>query len=215
MVFGFKGRHISNRANVRKPIKHFTGGEAMSFWGAVLILSSAMGRHLFQGNLVSFSFFFFFWWHWSNLASKTNLVSWFLRVWFFGQKNKGFKVGSWVLIKQQHLTILCSFLPLVLGLSSQYFNNFLRGLSGYFILGLCFLSPLFAAFISHFSLLVNCALSIRSLIPFPLALELSCTLILFCFVCLQPHHLWELEAPLGSHQYKLLTWIRIKSLTPP
>jgi hypothetical protein len=38
----------------------------MSFRGAVLILSSAMGRHLVQGNLVS----------------KSNLVSWFLRVWF-------------------------------------------------------------------------------------------------------------------------------------
>jgi hypothetical protein len=28
IVFGFKGRHISNRAKVRKPIKHFKGGEA-------------------------------------------------------------------------------------------------------------------------------------------------------------------------------------------
>jgi hypothetical protein len=39
-------------------MKHFTGEEA------ILILSSAVGRHLVQGNLVS----------------KTNLVSWFLRV---------------------------------------------------------------------------------------------------------------------------------------
>jgi hypothetical protein len=29
-------------------------------------------------------------------------------------------------------------------------------------------------------------------------LEVSCTLILFCFVHLQPHPSWELEAPLGS-----------------
>jgi hypothetical protein len=28
IVFGFKGRHISNRAKVRKPITHFIRGEA-------------------------------------------------------------------------------------------------------------------------------------------------------------------------------------------
>jgi hypothetical protein len=27
-VFGFKGRYISNGAKVRRPIKHFIGGEA-------------------------------------------------------------------------------------------------------------------------------------------------------------------------------------------
>jgi hypothetical protein len=42
IVFGFKGRHITNRAKVRKPIKHFIKGEAMSFQGDILILSSAM-----------------------------------------------------------------------------------------------------------------------------------------------------------------------------
>jgi hypothetical protein len=28
MVFGFKGRHVSNRAKVRKAIKYFIRGEA-------------------------------------------------------------------------------------------------------------------------------------------------------------------------------------------
>jgi hypothetical protein len=47
----------------------------------------------------------------------------------------------------------------------------------------------------------------------PFALEVSCTLIFFCFAGLQLHPLWELEAPIGSlHQYKLLTWIRFKNL---
>jgi hypothetical protein len=42
VVFGFKGRYISNRDKIRKPIKHFIGERPISFPGAILILSSGM-----------------------------------------------------------------------------------------------------------------------------------------------------------------------------
>jgi hypothetical protein len=37
-------------------------------------------------------------------------------------------------------------------------------------------------------------------------LEVSCTLILFYFVHLQPHSSWELESPLGSWWVNISSW---------
>jgi hypothetical protein len=107
-------------------------------------------------------------------------------------KQPEFKIGSWVQIKQEYLTILCFFFPFVQGLSSQYFNIFPRelsegNLSWAFVCWPPSLLPLFP--ISLFWLTV----------------EVSCTMILYHFVHLCLHPLWELEAPLGSQ------WVSINS----
>jgi hypothetical protein len=65
----------------------------------------------------------------------------------FSQNPKGFKISSWVQIKQQYLTMLCFFFSLVWGLSSQYLNIFPRGSQRLFYPGPLFIS--LPAFISH------------------------------------------------------------------
>jgi hypothetical protein len=37
-------------------------------------------------------------------------------------------------------------------------------------------------------------------------LKVSCTLILFHFVCLWPHPSWKLEEPLGSWRVSISSW---------
>jgi hypothetical protein len=70
----------------------------MSFWGAVPILSSAMGRHLIQGNLFS----------------KSNLLGWFLRVWFRADNSQ---VCADQLLGSQPDSITVKSFPLCLFLS--------------------------------------------------------------------------------------------------
>jgi hypothetical protein len=112
----------------------------------------------------------------------------------FSQKTKGFKINSWFQIKQQYLTILCFFFPLVCRLSSQYFNMFPRGLSeGILLVGLSLCCLYFP-----FPLLVGSFLHSDS-------------------PSLWQHPLWELETLLGGCwvSLKLLTWIRFKTLILP
>jgi hypothetical protein len=130
------------------------------------------------------------------------------------KKLKGFKISSLVQIKQQYLTILCFCFLYYRGLSSQYVNIFPRGLPEGILSWALFSGPLFAAFISYFSLLVNWALSTRSS-PSPLPWRFSCILILFCSVPLLPHPLWELEAPLGGLQVSISCWPGLDSTVLP